>query len=171
MRRAVQEEGKNLENTKVGPAVIDIGQLDAMRRALSIEVPKMDGVISSSTASGMDLRALAGDTRTMPAYEPLIPSKSGTEYAIERVEREVSRLASIAAEMAGNTADNARIAKTGLEQSIALVTVVSALHETTRQGIEANEGSTRSLVWLARVLAVLTIELVILTLVLVVQAR
>jgi hypothetical protein len=145
--------------------------LDAMTRALSSELPKMDSVISSSVASGMDLRSLVGDVGTPTRYEPILPLKSGTEYAIERVEREVSRLAGIAAGMADNTGANAQIAKTGLEQSIALVALLRDLHATTRQGIDANDRSARSLIWLTRVLAVLTIEIIVVTLILVLRAN
>lgn len=166
LKRIQDESAGFRENLKASGAQ---GYLDAMTRALSSELAKMDSVISSSTAIGVDLRALGGDVGTRPMYEPLIPSKSGTEYAIERVEREVSRLASIAASMADNTGANAQIAKTSLEQSIALVGGLHDLHETTRRGIEANDRSARSLIWLTRAVAALTIELIVLTVVLVMR--
>jgi len=170
IRRAAKELAQNFtESVKASaPTVLDTGQLDAMKRVLSSGLPRMDDVISSSVASGADLRLLEGPTRFYDLPAPAL--KTGTEYAIERVEREVSRLASIAAAMADNTGSNAQIAKTNLEQSIALVAGLSELSEITRRGQEASNRSGRSLIWLTRVLAVMTIELLMLTVVLVVRA-
>jgi hypothetical protein len=136
--------------------------LDAMSRALSTSLPKMDDVIAASTATGSDLRGLASDFRTTPL-------KSGTEYGLERVERAVTQLAEIAAGMADNTRANAEIAKTGLEQSIALVAGQRDLHVTTQKGMEASDMAAGAIVKLTAALVVLTLVLIFLTTVLVLR--
>src|SRR5437879_1738465 len=96
------------------PTASSVDRYNAMVRALE---ERLDSVVASSVASSTHLNELASTP----------PLKTGAEFAIERVEHEVSRLASIAAEMAVNTQANAEIARAGIDQAI-------ALHETTREG-------------------------------------
>jgi hypothetical protein len=128
---------------------------------LSFNMPKLDGVIARSTASAEHLRAMD---------IPLGPFKSGTEYAVDRVHDEISRLAAIAAEMADSTRSIAEISKTGLEQSIATVQGLSELRETTRVGIAASAERDKVIVRLTEVLVTFTKAIFALTIVLVVLA-
>ncbi len=156
---AKKELDQNLAALRTAAAAA-VPDLSGLARSMALSIPKMDSVISRSTASGADLRALMGDVTPLP-------------YAIERVEREVTRLVGIAAAMADNTGANAEIARTGLEQSIAMVAGLGALHETTRQlhettraGIAASDRRDRVLLRLTRALVGLTVALVLLTAVL-----
>lgn len=109
----------------------------AVVAALNASLPRMDDVISRSTASGADLRAMIPDVGT--TMIPMPPYRSGTEYAIQGVERELVRLTEIAASMADNTRSNAELAKASVQQSIALLAALDGLHATTREGVAGEE--------------------------------
>lgn len=143
-------------------AAVQSDYLRSLVTGLSTSLPKMDEVIRQSVASGADLRASLPDVGASRSV-PMTPYKSGTEYAIEGVQREVIRLTKIAASMADNTGANAELAKAAVQQSIALVGALDDLHSTTRQGIAAGEKRDGVIVRLTWVLIGASVLLVLLT--------
>jgi hypothetical protein len=107
----------------------------------------LEGVVAASTGSAADLRTI-GSAPARTDYQTS-PVKSGEQYAIERVETAISRLANVAAGSADAITQLAVLSKANLDQQGALVQVLQGLHVTTIEGMRSNDRLQKTMVLLA----------------------
>jgi hypothetical protein len=142
--------------TTAGPlgAAQELGNLGQQRwlegvfAAVRSQDALTNAVIQNATATTSSMAMLKGRLAREPEV-PFVPSKTGEEYALERIERRMADLVDVTSATAENTKSIAELTRATGEQILALGSGVDTLRTVTANGMRPTERLTRVLVVLA----------------------